>query len=104
MAGKVEAYLGFCLRSRKIALGSGSIDVLKKGVYLIIVCSSASENTFKLAVKFKNRYSCPLLICKTGLENAVHKADCKVAAVRDAELARAICDNAGADYELYAER
>ncbi|MDE6374085.1 MAG: hypothetical protein K2L72_06250, partial [Clostridia bacterium] len=98
------AYIGFCLRSRKIALGSGSIDVLKKGVYLIIVCSSASENTFKLAVKFKNRYSCPLLICKTGLENAVHKSGCKVAAVRDAELARAICANAGADYELYAER
>ncbi len=44
------------------------------------------------------------MICNAGLENAVHKQDCKLAAVRDAELARAICANAGGDYELYTER
>lgn len=104
MAGKVEAYLGFCLRARKITLGSGSIDMLKNGVYLIIVCSTASENAFKLALKYKNRFSCPLMVCKAGLENAVHKAGCKLAAVRDMELARAIISNAGEDYELYTER
>ena len=43
MAEKVDSYLGFCLRARKIALGSGTIDLLKRGVYLIIVCSTASE-------------------------------------------------------------
>lgn len=104
MAGKVETYLGFCLRARKIALGSGSVDILKKGVYLIIVCSTASENTFSLALKFKNRFSCPLIVCNTGLENAVHRAGCKIAAVRDPELAKAICANADGDYELYTER
>lgn len=104
LAGKVETYLGFCLRARKIALGAGTLDTLKKGVYLIIVCSTASENTFKLAIKFKNRFSCPLLVCRTGLENAVHKEGCKLAAVRDSELARAILNNAGNDYELYTER
>ena len=104
LAGKVESYIGFCLRARKIALGSGSVDVLKKGVYLIIVCSTASENTFSLALKYKNRYSCPLIICKVGLENAVHKPGCKIAAVRDYELAKAICANADGDYELYTER
>ena len=104
MAGKVETYLGFCLRARKIALGSGTCDLLKKGVYLGIVCSTASENTFKLAVKYKNRFSCPLIICKTGLENAVHKAGCKICAVKDAELAKAICANLGEEYELYTER
>ena len=104
MAGKVETYLGFCLRARKITLGSGSIDTLKKGVYLVIVCSTASENTFKLALKYKNRFSCPLMVCKVGLENAVHKEGCKLAAVRDTELANAIISNAGEDYELYTER
>ena len=104
MAGKVESYIGFCLRARKIALGAGSIDVLKKGVHLIIVCSTASENTFKLALKYKNRFSCPLIICKTGLENAVHKPTCKIAAVRDFQLADAIIKNADEDYELYTER
>lgn len=104
MAGKVEAYLGFCLKARKIVLGSGSVDAIKKGAYLVIICSTASENTFKLAVKYKNRFSCPLLVCKSGLENAVHREGCKIAAVLDEELARAICDNAGGDYELFTGR
>lgn len=103
MASKVEAYLGFCLRARKIALGSGTIDTLKKGVFLIIVCSTASENTFKLAIKYKNRFSCPLMVCKTGLENAVHKNGCKLAAVRDGSLANAILNNADGDYEIYTD-
>lgn len=102
MAGKVETYLGFCLRARKIAVGGGSIETLKKGVYLLIVCSSASENTLKVALKYKNRFSCPLLICKVGLENVLHREGCKLAAVRDAGLAKAILANAGEDYELYS--
>ena len=104
MAGKVETYLGFCLRSRKITLGSGSIETLKKGVHLLIVCSSASENTLKVAVKYKNKFSCPLLVCKAGLGSVLHKEGCKLAAVRDAELAKAILANADNDYELYTER
>ena len=104
MAGKVESYIGFCLRARKIALGAGSIDVLNKGVYLIIVCSTASENTFKLALKYKNRFSCPLIVCNVGLENAVHKTSCKIAAIRDFQLADAIVKNADEDYELYTQR
>lgn len=104
MAGKVESYLGFCLRARKIVLGSGSVEVQKKGVYLIIVCSTASENTFKTAVKFKNRFSCPLMICNVGLENAVHKEGCKMAAIKDYGLAQAIIANANEDYPLYNVR
>lgn len=104
MAGKVETYLGFCLRARKIALGGGTIDTLKKGVYLVLVCSTAAENTFKLAIKYKNRFSCPLIVCKSGLENAVHREGCKLAAVRDSELARAIIESADGNYELYTER
>lgn len=104
MAGKVESYVGFCIKARKIALGSGTIDMLKKGVYLLIVCSSASDNTFKVALKYKNRFSCPLVICKIGLENVVHKPDCKLAAIKDEGLARAITENINEDYEIYPER
>lgn len=101
LAGKVEAYVGFCIKARKIALGSGTVDLLKKGVYLLMVCSSASENTFKVALKYKNRFSCPLIICKTGLENVVHKSGCKIAAIKDEGLARAIVENINEDYEIY---
>lgn len=100
MAGKIETYIGFCLKARKISLGTGTVDLLKKGVYLIIVCSTASENAKKLAIKFKNRFSCPLIQCNIGLENVVHKEDCKIAAVRDENLARAIMENLTPDYEL----
>ncbi len=100
MAGKVETYLGFCIKARKIALGAGTVDLLKRDVYLVVVCSTASDNTKKLAVKFANRFSCPLIICKIGLENVVHKSGCKIAAVRDDNLAHAICDNLTDDYEL----
>jgi hypothetical protein len=99
---KVETFIGFCVKARKILLGQGSVDTAKSGVYLILVCSSASENTFKLALKYKNRFSCPLMICKCGLENAVNKPNCKIAAVKDERLASAIIDNACDDYELYA--
>jgi hypothetical protein len=74
----------------------------KKGIKLILVCSTASENTFKLAIKYKNRFSCPLIICKCGLENAVNKPNCKIAAILDESLAKAILDNVCDDYELYA--
>jgi len=101
---KIEAYLGFALKARKIKLGAGTIDLAKGGVYLVLVCSSASENTFKTAIKFKNRFSCPLMVCKTRLENAVNKSGCKIAAVCDESLSKAICDNACDEYELYTER
>ena len=100
MAGKVDTFVGFSIKARKIVLGAGTIDLLKRDVYLVIVCSSASENTKKVALKYKNRFSCPLIICKIGLENVVHKAGCKIAAIRDINLAKAICDNLDGDYEL----
>lgn len=99
---KVEAYLGFCVKARKITIGSGAIENLKKDVYLVVVCSTGSQNCFKLALKYKNRFSCPLVICKCGLENALHKQGCKLAAVSDKGLAEAIIAEACEEYELYA--
>ncbi len=99
---KAETYIGFCLRARKITLGTGAVDCLKKGVYLILVCKTASENAFKLALKFARRHSCPLMVCKSGLENAVHRPGCKIAAVTDSQLAGAIISAADENYEIYA--
>ena len=99
---KVNTFIGFCVKARKITLGSGAIDTLRGGVYLIIVCSSAAKNTFKLALKNKNRFYCPLMICNCGLENAVNKQGCKIAAVKDLNLANAIIANACEEYEIYA--
>lgn len=99
---KIETFIGFSVKSRKIAYGCGAIDALKNEVYLIIVSADAAANTQKLAVKFKNRHKCPLLICKTDFERIVNRAGCKIVAVRDRGLARAITENTDNDYEIYA--
>lgn len=99
--GKIEAYIGFCIKSGKISLGSGAISTLRGGVYLIIADGTAAQNSKRLALKFKNRFNCPLLICGQGFENAVNRAGCKIAAVRDENLAKAILQTNDGNYELY---
>ena len=99
---RIETFIGFCIKKGKLTLGSGAVDTLKNDVYLLIVSSNASENAFKLAVKFKNRLRCPLLICKTDFESVVNRVGCKIAAVRDRVLAKAILESLDNDYELYA--
>lgn len=99
---KIETYIGFCIKSGKITFGSGAVDTLRKEVYLILLSGGAAPNTQKLAVKFKNRHKCPLLVCKDGFERVVNRAGCKIAAVRDRGLAKAILENTDSNYEIYA--
>ena len=100
---KIETYIGFCIKSRKIALGSGAISVLKGGVYLIILDGTAAKNSKRLALKFKNRFSCPLIICKSGFDDIVNKPFCKLAAICDKNLAQAIKDCEESNFEPYVE-
>ena len=100
---KVKTYIGFCIKSRKIALGAGAIDTLKGGVYLLIVDGAAAKNSQRLALKYKNRFSCPLLICKENFEEVVNKPLCRIAAVKDKNLADAILKSGDSSFELYTE-
>lgn len=99
---RIETFIGFSIKAGKISLGSGAIDTLKNGVYLIIVSADAAKNTQKLAVKYKNRFNCPLLICKSDFERVVNKSGCKIAAIRDRQFAKLIIENIDSNYEFYA--
>lgn len=99
--GRIETFIGFCIKSGKISLGSGAIGTLKSGVYLLILDGSAAKNSVKLAYKFKNKFSCPLLICESGFEEAVNRCGCKIAAIKDRELAKAILESNQSNYRLY---
>ena len=101
--GKVETYIGFCIKSGKISLGSGAISTLKGGVKLLVLDGTAAKNSQRLALKFKNRFSCPLIVCKSGFEDAVNKPGCKIAAIKDKGFAKAILESIDGNYELYAE-
>ena len=99
---RIETFIGFSIKSGKISLGSGAIDTLKGGVFLLIVSADAAKNTQKLAIKFKNRFNCPLLICKSEFDRIVNKPDCKLAAIRDRQLAKAILESTDQNFEYYA--
>lgn len=101
--GKIETYIGFCIRAGKITLGSGAIATLRGGVYLIILDGNAAKNSKRLALKFKNRFACPLVTCGAGFAEAVNKQDCRIAAIRDKELAKAILSNLNENYVLTDE-
>ena len=60
-ASKAMRYLGLCIRAGKLTCGFNALEAEKKDVYLLILCSSASENAKKSALKLKNKFGCELL-------------------------------------------
>jgi hypothetical protein len=98
---KVKTYIGFCLKARKITLGSNAIATLKGNVYLLVLDGTAAKNSIRYALKFKNKFNCPLLVCKQGFEDVVNKPNCKLVAIRDESLAKAILASGDDGYELY---
>ena len=88
---KAETYLGFARKSGNLRSGVNAIATLKK-VHLLIVCETASENTVKEAAKLAARFNCPLM--KTGVpaEKIAGKENCKLLAVTDGNLAKAITE------------
>ena len=97
---KIESYIGFALRARKIRLGSGAISTLRNAD-LLIMDGTAAKNSQRLALKFKNRFSCPLIICESGFAELIGKEDCKLAARCDESLSGAILDNLDGNFRLY---
>lgn len=101
---KIDTYIGFCIRSRKICYGSGAISALRHGAYLIICDGAAAKNTRRMAFKFKNRFNCTVLYCVSGFEKAVNKEGCKIAALLDKSLAEAITACSDENYAVADER
>ena len=100
---KVESYIGFCKRARKITLGSSAIGTLKGGVYLLLLDKCAAKNSLRYALKYKRKFNCPLLVCEENFEDLVGKENCRLAAIQDANLAKAILNSGEPGYELYTE-
>ena len=100
---KVYSYIGFCKRARKITLGSSAVGTLKGGVYLLILDKNAAKNSLRYALKYKRKFNCPLLVCGDNFEELVGKQNCRLAAIRDKNLADAILNSGEPGYELYTE-
>lgn len=99
--GKSFAYLGFAIKAGKLRTGINAINTLKNDVYLIIVCSTGEKNARKEAEKLSVKFNAPLIesVTKT-LEEITGKENCKVAAVTDENLSKAILQNLGEDFRV----
>ena len=102
---KIETYLGFCIRARKIALGVDEIEKQKKGVFLLVVDGALSENSFKSMQKATEKFACPLIQTQANvLGELLHKPAVKAVAIKDKNLADAIVSVATGEtqFKLYS--
>ncbi len=90
---KIQTYLGFCVRSRKIVYGTDEIETQKKGVFLIVFDETLSENSLKVLYRVSEKQGCQMVKAeKDALANALFKPAVKAVAIRDKNLAKAIGD------------
>lgn len=89
MPQKIKTYLGFARRAGKLALGVNAVEAARGKVYLLVADKNASPNTKKKIASLEKRLSCPLIEVE-DLEELTGKALCKLAAVGEENLARAI--------------
>ncbi len=88
---KIETYLGFCIRSRKIIFGTEMISRQKKGIKLLIFDGGMGANSLKIMVNSQKTHGCPLLQTDAGLlGELVHRPGVKAVAITEENLASAI--------------
>ena len=97
---KVETFIGFSIRAKKLIAGANAIRE-SKGLYLMFVCNTASENSQKDAQKLAKSKGIPLVLIKKGTaEDLVLRANCKMFAIADKDLAKAIEANLDENFEV----
>lgn len=94
MTEKIVSYLGFALRARKVKLGVNSAQSVKNGIYLIILCHTASPNTVKEAHSLAKKHHAKIVVSTYyTVETLTNKENCKLIAVCDRQFSTAILNN-----------
>ena len=102
---KPLTFIGFAIRARKVRSGLNAIATLKGGVKVLIICSTASENSFSEAVKLCKKFNAPLVVSKTyKVEKIIKKEHCKLLAIQDESLGNAILQNLDEHFQEYSWR
>ena len=85
---KIETFLGFARRAGKLTLGVHAAGTLRRAE-LLVADESVAPNNRKEIEKLQKKFGCELIFVQ-NLEGMTNKAQCKLAAVRDKNLAEAI--------------
>ncbi len=94
---RIETYIGFCIRAGKIRFGGAARSL--KSAELLILCGTAAKNSQSECAKLARKFSCPVVKSnKKTVEELTGKARCKILAITDKSLARAILDNLDGDF------
>lgn len=93
--GNIASYLGFAVKSAKIIYGIDNLTARKKRVYALVLCPTAAANLRESAERYSQRTGVPLITTKQPLEDLVFKSNCKLVALLDANMAKAVIETAG---------
>ena len=96
---KVLTYIGFAKKSGNLRSGVNAINTIRTA-NLLIVCATASQNTVKEAIKLSAKFSCPIMESKISVEEITGKENCKLIAITEGNLAKAILDNKDENFTL----
>ncbi|HIU06265.1 MAG TPA: hypothetical protein IAC46_01545 [Candidatus Onthoplasma faecigallinarum] len=90
---KIISYLGFANKSNNIIVGQTHLRRFKGKIYLILVCSSASDNLINLAKNLAIKHSCEYIVTAPKLETLTNIKDVKIIGLTDENLSKAIINN-----------
>ncbi len=91
MNNRIQTYLGFCIRSRKILFGIDNVDKQRKGVSLLICDEDLGRSSLKTLIQAQEKFGCPMLTAPKGvLGEYLHRPAVKAVAILDNNLAKAI--------------
>ena len=102
---KPLTFIGFAIRARKIRAGVNAIATLKGKVKVLIICQTASQNTFNDAIELSRKFGAPLVVSKTyKVEDIIKKENCKLLAIQDESLGNAVLQNLDSHFQKYSWR
>lgn len=102
---KISSYLGFCIRSGKIAFGVDNAEKEKKDVYLLLVDENLGRSSFNTIKRVQEKFLCPTYIVEAGeLGKLLYRESVKAVTIKDKNLAGALIKECGENpqFKLYS--
>ncbi|HEY8389811.1 MAG TPA: hypothetical protein VIL26_02485 [Clostridia bacterium] len=97
---KVETYIRFAIKGRKIIYGLDNIKVQPNKIKIIIADNSLSEKSLRETKFISEKNKIPLILSEADLNQILNTNNCKVIGISDINLAKAILNNVGSGYNL----